>query len=91
VEQIEGGVQQQTDDDDAFDRCRDGSSHACDRGNHREADMSTDLRPPVVLKLNDAGEVVAILDEDRVILGSKEAACEEMCRFLSEMDYGDCR
>jgi hypothetical protein len=47
-------------------------------------------QPPFTLKLNDAGEVVAILDEYRVILGSKEAACEEMCRFLAEMDYGDC-
>ena len=38
------------------------------------------------LALTDAGDVVAILDDCRVLLGHKDAVVEEMCRFLAKMD-----
>ena len=42
------------------------------------------------LKLDERGNVVLLLNGDRIQLGPKEAACNEMCRFLTELDYGEC-
>ncbi len=38
------------------------------------------------LKLNSRDEVVLVHDEESINLGSKEEACEEMLRFLGELD-----
>ena len=46
--------------------------------------------PPFTLKLNERNEVVMIQNGERTMLGRPEEACEELCRFLAEIDYGDC-
>ncbi len=38
------------------------------------------------LKLNSRDEVVLVHDEESINLGSKEEACEEMLRFLGELN-----
>ena len=38
------------------------------------------------LKLNARDEVVLVRDEESVNLGSREEACEEMLRFLNELN-----
>lgn len=42
------------------------------------------------LKLSEQGEVIILVGADRINLGSRDAACQEMCRFLSEVDFGEC-
>jgi hypothetical protein len=42
------------------------------------------------LKLSEQGEVIILVGADRINLGDKAAACEEMCRFLGEVDFGEC-
>ena len=46
--------------------------------------------PSFTLKLNERNEVVLIQADEWTILGSREAACREMCRFLEEIDYCGC-
>jgi hypothetical protein len=43
------------------------------------------------LKLSEAGEVVILVGADRINLGPRDSACEELCRFLAEVDYGEAR
>ena len=38
------------------------------------------------LKLNARDEVVLVRDEESINLGPKDEACEEMLRFLGELD-----
>ena len=45
---------------------------------------------PFTLKLNEKDEVVLIDGDTRVWLGPKAAVCEELCRFLAEIDFGEC-
>ena len=40
------------------------------------------------LKLSEAGEVVIIVGADRINLGRSAPACDEMYRFLAEVDHG---
>ena len=42
------------------------------------------------LKLTEVGEVVLIMEDVRIVLGQRDIACEELCRFLQEIDFGDC-
>ena len=50
--------------------------------------MRTDMeQAPFTLKLSEHGEVVILLGADRISLGARDAACEEMCRFLAEIDF----
>ncbi len=41
------------------------------------------------LTLNERQEVVLLVDGDSVNLGPKDAACQEMSRFLAEVGSGD--
>ena len=41
--------------------------------------------------LDEHGRVWMIRDGDCHIIGRRDAVSEEMCRFLSEIDFGDCR
>lgn len=45
--------------------------------------------PPFTLAVDSQGQVVAIKGAERMVLGPLEPSCEEMCRFLTERDYGD--
>ncbi len=47
-------------------------------------------QPPFTLRLNERGDVMLIRDAASINLGLREGACEEMCRFLTEMDFADC-
>jgi hypothetical protein len=42
------------------------------------------------LALNERDEVVLIDGDGRTVLGKKDQVCAEMCRFLVEVDYGNC-
>jgi hypothetical protein len=42
------------------------------------------------LKLSEHDEVIILVGADRINLGDKAVACEELCRFLGELDYGEC-
>ena len=42
---------------------------------------------PFTLKQNERGEVVIIIGDDSFSLGEMRAACEEMVRFLAEVDF----
>jgi hypothetical protein len=44
---------------------------------------------PFALKLSEQGEVIILVGADRINLGSREAACQEMCRFLAEVGFGE--
>jgi hypothetical protein len=45
---------------------------------------------PFTLKVSEQGEVIIIVGADRIALGPKQGACEELCRFLAEVDFGEC-
>ena len=45
---------------------------------------------PFTLKLSKHGEVIIPVGADRINLGERNAACEELCRFLAEVDFGAC-
>lgn len=42
------------------------------------------------LRLAEAGEVVAIMQDVRLVLGPRDVACEALCRFLTEVGYDGC-
>ena len=52
--------------------------------------MTTAPAAPFTLTLNERGEVVMIDGDGRAVLGPKDAVCEELCRFLAEVDFGEC-
>ncbi len=47
-------------------------------------------QPAFTFKLNERGEVIMIRDGGSINLGPRDGACEEMCRFLAEVEFGDC-
>ena len=52
--------------------------------------MGTDMEQAgFSLKLTEAGEIVLLTGADRINLGSKDAVCEEMTRFLAQIDFGE--
>jgi len=40
------------------------------------------------LELAESGDVILLIDADRINLGPKDQACETMCRFLEALDFG---
>jgi hypothetical protein len=42
-----------------------------------------------LLKLNESGEVLLVHEDGRILLGAKDAVCEELSRFLFEVDFGE--
>lgn len=48
-------------------------------------------QPPFTLTLNERDEVIMIREGGSMNLGLRDGACEEMCRFLAERDFGDCK
>jgi hypothetical protein len=43
---------------------------------------------PFTLTLSEQGDVVIIVGADRINLGRDAPACEEMYRFLADVDHG---
>ncbi len=59
-----------------------------------EREPQNDNHPPpihdVQLDLDEHGGVWLTLEGDLFFLGRRDEVSEELCRFLSEVDYGDC-
>jgi hypothetical protein len=49
--------------------------------------MPTRVHAPFTLKLSEQDEVIILVGADRINLGSRAVACEEMIRFLGELDF----
>jgi hypothetical protein len=42
------------------------------------------------IKLSEQDELIILVGADRINLGPIATACSEMCRFMTEVDYGRC-
>jgi hypothetical protein len=49
------------------------------------------VKADLKLVLSENGDVCAITEKGAMNLGPQDEVCEAMCRFLSEVDFGDCR
>ena len=45
--------------------------------------------PDLALRLDERGDVVMVLGTERIVLGPKDAVCDELCRFLAEVEHGE--
>lgn len=54
------------------------------------SDNHPSLDIEVEFELDEHGRVWIIRDGDCHVIGRKDIVCEEMCRFLADIDFGEC-